>query len=235
MRVLRLELLDERAAARDVEHLHAPADTQQRQVALERAAGQRELEAVAPRPHPDRLLRARLAVEARADVAAAGDEQAVEQVERLAGRRRRSRRRRAGSRLRARPGERHRVAPRREVRLRLPDRPARRLERGRDADHGPPPARSQPLEAPEALPVGDRGLECLELDPRPVQVVVDDLLRRKPRGRRRSRRTGRVPRTSSAARAACRTRRRCPRRAARARARCRSRAGPTAIIAASAR
>ena len=36
--------------------------------------------------------------------------------------------------------------------------------------------RSQPLEAPEPLPVGDRGLERRELDVGRVDVVRDDLL-----------------------------------------------------------
>src|SRR5687767_4136397 len=35
---------------------------------------------------------------------------------------------------------------------------------------------SQALEPPDALPVGDGGVEGLELDPGVVEVVVDDLL-----------------------------------------------------------
>ena len=41
------QVLVERAAARDVHHLHAAADAEQRQVALQRAARQGELEGVA--------------------------------------------------------------------------------------------------------------------------------------------------------------------------------------------
>ena len=43
--------------------------------------------------------------------------------------------------------------------------------------------RSQPLEPPYALPVGDGGLERLELDAGVVEVVLDDLLAERARGR----------------------------------------------------
>src|SRR6201999_1472289 len=40
----------------------------------------------------------------------------------------------------------------------------------------PPPGALQPLEPAEALPVGDGGVERVELDAGVVEVVVDDLL-----------------------------------------------------------
>ncbi len=49
------EMLDERAAACDVEQLHPAADAQHRHVALERPPGEGELEPVALGPDPDRL------------------------------------------------------------------------------------------------------------------------------------------------------------------------------------
>ena len=45
--------------------------------------------------------------------------------------------------------------------------------------------RSQPLEPPDALPVGHRRLERVELDPGVVEVVVDDLLAERRRARPR--------------------------------------------------
>src|SRR3954463_10807072 len=38
-----------------------------------------------------------------------------------------------------------------------------------------PPEKSEPLEATDPLPIGDRRVERLELDARVVQVVLDDL------------------------------------------------------------
>ena len=80
----RRDVLDERAAGGDVQDLRAAADREQRQVAGHRPARQIDLELVAPRLGiVDRRV-AILAVEHRIDVAAAGQQQAVELVEQLA-------------------------------------------------------------------------------------------------------------------------------------------------------
>ena len=79
------QVLLERAAARDVHHLHAAADAEQRQVALERAARQGELERVALGHEPLRLRVGLGPVGRGVDVGTAGEHQAVEQVERLVG------------------------------------------------------------------------------------------------------------------------------------------------------
>ena len=64
-------VLDQRAAGGDVHHLHAAADAEQRQVALERAAAERHLEGVA--------------LGVLADVDAAGEHEAVDAVQHLVG------------------------------------------------------------------------------------------------------------------------------------------------------
>ena len=79
------QVLVERAAAGDVEHLHPAADAEQRHVALERAPRQRELEAVALGPGALRLGVRLGAVAGRVDVGAAGEDQPVEQVEQPVG------------------------------------------------------------------------------------------------------------------------------------------------------
>ena len=86
------QILDQRAALRDVHHLHAAADSEERDVALDRPPRERDLEVVALGDGVHRLRRALLAVEARVDIGAAGEQQAVD-----AGRARdRARRSRAG-------------------------------------------------------------------------------------------------------------------------------------------
>ena len=68
------QVLDERAAAGDVHDLHAAADAEERQVALERARGQRELEGV-PLGHGAGRLGMRLgAVGGRVQVGPAGQQ-----------------------------------------------------------------------------------------------------------------------------------------------------------------
>ena len=79
------QVLLERPAARDVHQLHAPADAEQREVALERAARQRDLERVALRHRALRLRVGAGAVGAGVDVGPAREEQAVEEVEDVVG------------------------------------------------------------------------------------------------------------------------------------------------------
>ena len=77
------EVLDQRAAAGDVEDLHAAADAEHGHVALERAAAKRDLEAVALGLVADRH-RVRLgAVARRVEVGSAREDQRVEDVEKL--------------------------------------------------------------------------------------------------------------------------------------------------------
>ena len=77
------QVLDEVAAARDVQHLEAAADREHRHVARERGLEQRELAAVALGVRSVRLRMRLGAVLLRIEVVAAGEEQAVERVERL--------------------------------------------------------------------------------------------------------------------------------------------------------
>ena len=130
------QVLLERAAARDVHELHAAADAEQRDVALERAARQCDLERVALGP---RALghRVRLgAVAGGVEVGAAGEDQPVDDVEHL-----------VGVALGLGVGRDHQreaaggldgvdVGAVEEERLGVPDRPARALDRGADADAG---------------------------------------------------------------------------------------------------
>ena len=73
------QVLHQRAAAGDVDQLHAPADAEHRQVALDRRAGQRDLERVALGHRVDGLRVRPLAVAGRVDVGAAGEHQPVDQ------------------------------------------------------------------------------------------------------------------------------------------------------------
>ena len=96
--------------------------------------------------------------------------------------------------------------------------------------------RSQPLEAPDALPVGDRRVERRELDVGGVEVVRRRPPRRTPRAPPRSRRTARAPRAASSAAAACRSPgTRCPRTAGSSSSPCSTPCSPAAISALSAR
>ena len=79
------DVLVERPAAGDVEQLHPATDPQQRQIAIEGAARERDLEAVALGPG---VLGARVglgAVGGRVDVGAAREDEPVEHVEQLGG------------------------------------------------------------------------------------------------------------------------------------------------------
>ena len=80
------QVLVQGAPARDVDDLHPAADAEQRQVALERAAHEGDLERVAPRIGVDGQRVAPRAVGARVDVDAAGEHEPVDHVERLVGR-----------------------------------------------------------------------------------------------------------------------------------------------------
>ena len=77
------EVLVQRAAERDVHHLHPAADREHGQVAIERRAQQRDLEAVALGHGADRLGVRRGAVAGRIDVGSAGEDEPVEAVEQL--------------------------------------------------------------------------------------------------------------------------------------------------------
>ena len=77
------QVLDEVAAARDVQELEAAADRERRHVALERGLQQRQLARVAARLRRVGLGMRLGAVRARVDVRAAGEDDPVERVERL--------------------------------------------------------------------------------------------------------------------------------------------------------
>ena len=77
------QVLDEVAAARDVEELEAAADRERRQVALERRLEEAQLAGVAVRLRRVGLRMPLSAVVSRVDVAAAGEDDPVEHVERL--------------------------------------------------------------------------------------------------------------------------------------------------------
>jgi hypothetical protein len=76
------DVLHERSTGRDVEHLDAAADRQQRQAAIQRRAREGNLELVAPGLRRGERLVRRLAVQLRVHVAAAAQHQGVEPVER---------------------------------------------------------------------------------------------------------------------------------------------------------
>ena len=75
------QVLQQRAARGDVHDLHAAADAQQRHVALEGAAGERDLEVVALGHGAASLGMGLRPVGRRIDVGAAGQDEPVEQVE----------------------------------------------------------------------------------------------------------------------------------------------------------
>ena len=79
------QVLDQRPPAGHVQELHAAADAEDRHVALERPVGQGELEAVALGPGVTGLRVYPRAVGGGIDVGAAGQHEAVDQVEHLAG------------------------------------------------------------------------------------------------------------------------------------------------------
>ena len=85
---LRADVLPERPAERDVEHLRAAADREHRLVGLERPARQQHLGAIELGVDLDRAVGARLlAVQRRLDVGTAREAETVAEVEELAQRR----------------------------------------------------------------------------------------------------------------------------------------------------
>src|SRR4051812_15740445 len=132
------QVLDQRAPARDVHELHPAADAQQRDVALERPARERDLELVALRPGALRGRMRRLAVGRGVDVGPAREDEPVEDVEQLVGILHRPWIGRQHERETARALDRVDVGAVEQVRLGVPHRPARALESGADADPGSP-------------------------------------------------------------------------------------------------
>ena len=132
------DVLVERAAAGDVEQLHPAADAEHRQVALERAAREGELEAVALGPGALRVRVGLGAVAGRVDVRAAGEDEPVEQVEQLLGRLGDLVVGRQDQRQPARLGDAARVRALRDVDLDVaPDGPVRALDHRADPDDRP--------------------------------------------------------------------------------------------------
>ena len=80
-----VEMLGDAAAEGDVEQLHAAADAEHGQLALERGAGERELEPVAKRVAGLVGGIGVLAVGGGVEIAPAGQQQAVDDLERLLG------------------------------------------------------------------------------------------------------------------------------------------------------
>ena len=72
------QVLGQRAAECDVEHLHTPAHREYRQIAVQRGAQQGQLERVARRTHAAAGRMRLLAVPGGIDVTAAGEHQAVQ-------------------------------------------------------------------------------------------------------------------------------------------------------------
>jgi hypothetical protein len=77
------QVLDQVAAARDVQHLDAAADTEHRHVAVQRCLHQLELGAVTLLMDAGRLRMRLLAVVRRIEIGAAGEDDPVERVQRL--------------------------------------------------------------------------------------------------------------------------------------------------------
>ena len=77
------QVLLQRAAGDHREHLHAAADAEHRQVAVQRRPHQRHLGGVAVRPQPGRLLVRGLAVQRGVQVGAAGEDHGVQPVQDL--------------------------------------------------------------------------------------------------------------------------------------------------------
>ena len=130
------QVLDQGATERDVEHLHPTADPEHRHVALHRAAHERDLGLVALR---DGAVRRRVglgAVQRRIDVVAAGEDQPVDQVERLVGVVDQRRIRRNHQRQSAGALDRIDVRVREQDRGLVPDAPARVELSGADSDCG---------------------------------------------------------------------------------------------------
>src|SRR5580704_14503121 len=82
---LRADVLPERSPKRNIEHLRAAADREDRLVGLERPACEQQLRAVELVIHLDcAIVACRLAVELRLDIRATGEAQAVAEIEELA-------------------------------------------------------------------------------------------------------------------------------------------------------
>ena len=77
----RRQMLDQRSAAGDVQNLHAAADSKEREVALDRALRQGDLELVALADTMLSLRGALRPIENGVDVGAASEQQRVEKVE----------------------------------------------------------------------------------------------------------------------------------------------------------
>ena len=128
------QVLMKRPTTGDVEDLHAAADPEHGQVALQRAPHERDLERVARRDAADRLRISDRPVDPRIDVRAAGEHQAVDPVEHLVGI--------CDERRVGREQQRHRagtvdgvdVVARQQEGIERPRGPARELNRGADAD-----------------------------------------------------------------------------------------------------
>ena len=131
------EVLQQRAAGGDVHQLHPAAHAEQRHIALERAARERDLEAVALGNRAARLGMGRLPVACGVDVGPAGEDQPVDQVEHLVGivLERLVGRQHQGDASGAL--DRHYVGARQQVGLLVPHAPARSLQRGADPDDRP--------------------------------------------------------------------------------------------------
>jgi hypothetical protein len=76
-RALRRDILDQRTAQRDVHHLHAATDAQQRLVFLRRPPGERNLHAVAVAVYAAGLLVLLFAKQGRINVIPAGQQHSV--------------------------------------------------------------------------------------------------------------------------------------------------------------
>ena len=131
------QVLHQRAAAGDVDQLHAAADAEQRHVALDRARARARSRTRRARAPCRRSRGAPAAVGGGVDVGAAGEDQAVDQLEQPA--RGSSASSASGGSISdesARPLHGLDVVERQQRGRLVPDAPARALERGADADHG---------------------------------------------------------------------------------------------------
>ena len=135
-------VLVEGAAAGDVEDLHPAADAEQRHVALDRAARQGQLEAVAFGPDAPGLGVRLGPVARRVDIGAAGEDQRVEQVEHPVGLGLGGGVGRQQDRGPTRTLDRGRVGARRQLHRLLPHSPAGALERRADPDRRARPHQS---------------------------------------------------------------------------------------------
>ncbi len=130
------QVLEQRAAERDIEYLHSAADAEHRQIALDRAADQRDLGLVSLR---NDALGRRVglgAVHSRIDIVAAGEDQPVDPVKDLGGVFYDLRVGRDHDRQSAGALDRVDVGVREQRRGPAPDAPCRVDALGADSDHG---------------------------------------------------------------------------------------------------